>query len=303
MSIYSQTDYDKLFKIESYESQEINRSYDEFRMEVKCILTGKEDIPLVVTENSVLAEEAFFDWLETYTPVQGLTFSAGLLSTKVKHVGGGVHEATAIYVQNAPEVVKVIRYRSTGQSARIIQGYGSVYSVAANPNYDPEEPVGPGNQPTGSGPDFKGLIGVTRDGVEGVDVPVPSFSFSVDLRFSAVDQAYLSLCHRLTGCVNNVACLGFDPGELLFLGIEGEIGMTSGGAIKLSASPISFLFDASPNVTDLVVGPFTIPAKQGWDYLWPRTVEEATSETVIRRTKSVHIDRVLRRADLNQLGI
>jgi hypothetical protein len=299
MSIYDPSDYAKLYKIESYESQEITRSYDESRLEVRCTLTGLPGIGYDVTENTVLAEEAFFHWLSTYPPAQG----AGLLQTNVKHIGGGVHEASAVYVETAADVVKVIRYRSTGQTARIIQGYGTVYSAQLNPEFDDEQAVGPGNQRYLPGPNFKGLVGVTRDGVEGVDVPIPSFSFSVDYRFSAVDQAYLTLVHKLTGCVNSATYLGFDPGELLFLGVEGEVGMTSGGAIKLSSSPISFLFDASPNVTNLVVGPFTIPSKKGWDYLWPRTIEVATGDTIVRETKSVHIDRVLRYADLSALGI
>ncbi len=51
---------------------------------------------------------------------------ARLKQTNVKHLGGGVHEGTATYHQTAPEVVQTIRYRTTGQTARIVQGYGTV---------------------------------------------------------------------------------------------------------------------------------------------------------------------------------
>ncbi|MDZ4850132.1 MAG: hypothetical protein SGI77_12675 [Pirellulaceae bacterium] len=261
--------------IESYESQEISRNYDEAVLELKAHITGSEDTAVV--------EQDFFSWLTTHPATVG----AGLKQTNVKHLGGGIHEATATYVETSAEIVKTVRYRTTGQTARIIQGYGTVYSAAL----------------TGSPPNFNGLVGVTRDGVEGVDVPIPSFSFSIDYRFSAVSQAYLYLCHQLTGCVNNAPYLGFAIGELLFNGIEGEVGMTAGGAIVLSSSPISLNFEASPNLSGLQVGPFTIPFKFGWDYLWPRTVEETSNDAVIRKTTSVHIDRVLRWADLSALGV
>ncbi len=260
---------------ESYESQEITRSYDEESLEIKAHILG--------TENTSDAESAFYNWLSSHPSVIG----ARLKQTNVKHLGGGVHEATATYHQTAPEVVKTVRYRTTGQTARIVQGYGTVYAVALN----------------GTPPDFAGLIGVTRDGVEGVDVPIPSFSFSIDFRLSAVSQAYLYLCHQLTGCVNINPYLGFAAGELLFTGIDGEVGMGTGGSIIMSSSPISFNFEASPNQSNFQVASFTIPFKFGWDYLWPRTVEEASSDTIIRKTTSIHIDRVFRRADLSLLGI
>jgi hypothetical protein len=261
---------------ESYESLEITRSYDEESLEVKAHILG--------TEDTSAAETAFFTWLSTHPSVTGAT----LKQTNVKHLGGGVHEATATYYQSAPEVIKTIRYRTTGQTARIIQGYGTVYSAQLG---------------GGTPPNFGGLIGVTRDGVEGVDVPIPSFSFSIDFRFSAVSQAYLYLCHQLTGCVNTVPYLGLAAGELLFTGIDGEVGVGSGGTIILSSSPISFNFEASPNLSSLQVASFTVPFKYGWDYLWPRTVEEANNNTVIRKTTSIHVDRVFRWADLSLLGI
>ena len=277
--------------IEHYESQEISRTADTSTVEIKANVTGSED--------TVAVESDFFAWLGGLSAVSGLQ----LKQTNVKHIGGGVHEAYATYVDEPPDIVKVIRYRTTGQTARILQAFSSIYSVQANPSFNPGLPVGPSNQPTMSGPDFGGLIGVTRDGVEGVDVPIPSFSFSIDYRFSSVTQAYLYNCAKLTGCVNSTAYLGFAIGELLFMGIEGQVSQTSGGAIKLSDSPISFNFEASPNLTNIVVGPFTIPFKYGWDYLWPRTVEDTSNNAVIRKTISVHIDRPLRWDDLSALGI
>lgn len=261
--------------IESFESQEISRTIDDATLEIKAHIVG--------TEDTSAAESAFFAWLPTNPAVAGGT----LKQTRVVHLGGGVHEATATYISQAPGIVKTIRYRTTGQTARVIQGFGSVYSQALS----------------GPAPNFNGLVGVTRDGVEGVDVPIPSLAFSIDYRFSAISQVYLYLCHFLTGCMNSAPYLGFAAGELLFHGIEGEISIDSSGAIVLGDSPISFNFEASPNLTNIQVGPFVVPFKYGWDYLWPRTVESDNNNAVIRRTESVHVDRVVRIADLSLLGV
>lgn len=261
--------------IEHFESQEVTRNYDESAVEIRAKILGEE--------NTVIAEYDFYDWLQTLDVVSGMF----LRQTNVKHLGGGVHEATATFFETNYEITKTIRYRTTGQSARVIQSYDTVYADAL----------------VGNPPDFGGLIGFNGTSVEGVDIPIPGFSFSVDYRFSAVTQEYLYLCHQLTGTVNNADCLGFAAGELLFMGIEGEVGLTAGGAVVMSSSPISFAFEAMPNVTGLQVGAFSVPLKYGWDYLWPRTREDVSENRIIRVTDSIHIERVLRWADHSLLGI
>jgi len=261
--------------VEHFESQEVSRSMTDLSVEIKAVLIGSED--------TVAVEQEFLAWLATVPQVAGMP----LAQTTLKHVGGGVHEGTASFRDQPAEVVKTYRYRTTGQTTRIIQGYGTQYKAAL----------------TGTAPDFKGLIGVSSTGVDGVDVPIPSFDFSIDYRFSSVSESYLNMCANLTGSVNSTPYLGRDTGELLFLGIEGEVGMTSGGAISLSGSPISFSFSVSPNATNLVVGDFTIPFKYGWDYLWPRTREETSENSVIRKTTHVYVDRVHPFKDLTALGI
>ena len=120
-------------------------------------------------------------------------------------------------------------------------------------------------------PDFQGAIGVTDDSVEGCDITVPVFSFSVTkyMSKSAMTAEYVGYLFTLTGKTNSEAVsitvngltLSFATGELLFLG-------ASGSARGDDSWEVTFRFAASPNATDIPVGGITVPAKGGWEYLW-----------------------------------
>ena len=70
---------------------------------------------------------------------------------------------------------------------------------------------------------FGGAIGVTADGVEGVDITVPVYQFSETHYFSdaQVTGAYKGAIFSCTGKTNAGAFKGFAPGEVLFLGASG----------------------------------------------------------------------------------
>lgn len=114
--------------------------------------------------------------------------------------------------------------------------------------------------PPGTAPDFQGAIGVTENGVEGVDITVPVYQFA-ETHFIAdalVTAAYKATLCYLTGKVNSAPFKGFQAGEVLFLGASGQ--RRGNGDWE-----ICFRFAASPNVTGLAVGPITGIAKGGWE--------------------------------------
>lgn len=269
---------------EHYESNEVSRNFEEDVMEIKAHAIPTAAMTQAEGEDTLAAEVAFQSWLTS-------NYAADLIrNTRVVHVGDGVHECYATLVSTSGEVVKTFRYRTTGASARVLQAYAHVADYAAS----------------GTAPNFNGLINVTSDGVEGIDIPVPQFAFSVDFKYSTVSMAYLISCNTITGCVNNATYLGFAAGELLFTGIEGEVGMTSGGAIVMSGSPISFNFEASPNLASFSIAGITVSGgKKGWEYLWTRNREEihSGSGALIHKAASVHIDRPHRWVDFSILGI
>ncbi len=123
-------------------------------------------------------------------------------------------------------------------------------------------------------PDTKRVIGGQRDKVQGVDTIIPKLEFSVTAHYAAgrVKIDWVKNLARMTGKTNKDAWLGFDPGELLFLGARGQ------GPIDTLVGPqqkpvaITLSFAASENRDDIVIGtgnPEKI-TKRGWDYLWVR---------------------------------
>lgn len=152
-------------------------------------------------------------------------------------------------------------------------------------------------------PDFGGAIGVTADGVEGVDITVPVYQFSETHYFSdaQVTGAYKGAIFSCTGKTNAGGFKGFAPGEVLFLGATGS---------KRGDGPdddweITFRFAASPNETGLSVGSITGISKKGWEYLWVRyaDAEDTGSGAIIKKPIAAYVERVYDDANFGALGI
>lgn len=107
-----------------------------------------------------------------------------------------------------------------------------------------------------------GAINASRDGVEGVDITIPSYVWQETFSFLplAVTGAYKQKLFRLTGKVNQASFRDFLPGEVLFLGATGSKRGTSNWEI-------TFRFSASENKTGITIGDITGIDKEGWQYL------------------------------------
>lgn len=186
-----------------------------------------------------------------------------------------------------PTNESVFSFDTTGGTAHITQ---SLATIATYPN--PSQWL--------IAPNFKGAIGVTPDGVEGIDIAVPVYKFAEThyLPTSIVTPQYKALLSWLTGRVNTIAFKGFQGGEVQFLGAQGSIRGAGDWEIAYS-------FAASPNVTGLTVGPITGINKKGWEYLWVRYVdaEDDTAKALVKVPAAAYVEQVLPTADLNQLGI
>ena len=149
-------------------------------------------------------------------------------------------------------------------------------------------------------PNFKGAIGVTKDSIEGVDITVPVYQFSITHVFApdAVTTTYMGILFNLTGKTNNAPFMGLDTGECLFLG-------PSGGKRGDGNWEITFKFAGSPNKTTLTVGDITIPAKKGWEYLWVRyeDKEDANAKVLVKHPVSAHVEKVYDEGDFSTLSI
>lgn len=122
-------------------------------------------------------------------------------------------------------------------------------------------------------PDLKGAINFDGKKVNGVEVIVPNLEFSLTVFYApqAVTVSFVQELSRKTGRMNSDTFLGFAPGELLFMGARGDGTVPTVNGQRVKPVPIVFLFAASENRDDLVIGsnPAAI-TKRGWDYLWVR---------------------------------
>ncbi len=152
-------------------------------------------------------------------------------------------------------------------------------------------------------PDFQGAIGVTADGVDGVDITVPVYQFSETHAFpdAAVSAAYKGVLFNLTGKTNTGVFRGFAAGEVLFLGATGS----KRGDGSDDDWEITFRFAASPTVANLSVGSIAGITKRGWEYLWVRyaDAEDTGSGAIVKRPIAVYVERVYKDGAFGALGI
>jgi len=153
---------------------------------------------------------------------------------------------------------------------------------------------------SGAAPDFKGAIGVTSNGVDGVDITVPvyAFTYTYYLAPEAVTQSFRMQVFALTGKVNNSSFRGFAAGEVLFLGATGSVR-------RGEKWEITFRFAASQNRTNIPVGTITVPSKKGWEYLWVKYAEQedTAAQTIVQQPIAAYVERVYDEASFAPLEI
>lgn len=149
-------------------------------------------------------------------------------------------------------------------------------------------------------PDHKGLIGVTDRGVEGIEVPTPTYAFSETHYFanSAITNTYKAALSTLVGTVNNGSFRGYAAGQVLSTGVSGTV---KGDDLW----QVRYQWTVSPNATGLVIGDITGVSKRGWDYLEVHydEVEDTTNKIVLKRPYAYTIHQVLRYTNFAGFGI
>jgi len=150
-------------------------------------------------------------------------------------------------------------------------------------------------------PDFKGAIGVTKDGVEGVDIPAPSYKWTEKHYFKPgfVTPQYKQALYEVSMApVNAFAWRGFQGGEVLFEG-------ASGSGKQKELIEITFKFAASKNYTGLTKGDITGINKKGWEYLWFRFAdqEDTAAKALVKRPIAAYVEQIFFTSDFTQLQI
>ncbi len=111
--------------------------------------------------------------------------------------------------------------------------------------------------------DNGGLIGVDGDEVHGTDIPIAKTKIVVMFRHPGgiLNRNYIKSVGRLVGFPNADLFLGYDPGEIRYLGGNFTETQTEASA--------SYSFEVSYNETNFIVGGITIASKTGFDVISP----------------------------------
>jgi len=119
-------------------------------------------------------------------------------------------------------------------------------------------------------PDYKGAIQVSKEGVKGCEIPVPSMSWSETWVWNAlyVTWGYIKNLSDLVGRTNQVHFRSFTEGEVMFDGFDSS-------PQGLAQRKITYHFHRSPNVT-IPAGTFknkdgqSLPdiVKNGHQFIW-----------------------------------
>jgi hypothetical protein len=230
------------------------------------------------SENAVIDPNDAYAEAYDYATANDTYDDLNAKSLKVEEDGDGagrVYRFTITYTEDgglggedpqANTVVGTLRFSTKGHSRHIISSKQTI-DRQSNPSANT------------TAPDFRGLINV-QDGVaQGIDITTPCLHVDVTAQIPTtwVTANWLAVFYGLTGKVNSDALWAFPPHTLLFRGLDGS---TNGSG----ACNLTFSFDFQPNV-ETTVAPFSLFAKNGWEYLW--TYTELHTDTGSNTTQPV----------------
>jgi hypothetical protein len=147
--------------------------------------------------------------------------------------------------------------------------------------------------------DYGGMIGVTNDGVEGIDIDVAqgSFTLSKFWHSSLVTPQFVQFLTTACGRVNSAPWRAYAAGEVRFIG-------ASGGFRRDSAvCEVTYRFATSVNEENIRIGDITVPFKFGWDYLWIRHADIFENDITIKKPIAVYVEQVYHGMDMTALGL
>lgn len=213
-------------------------------------------------------------WADAPIYFGGLIKQDARVDVTASYAGGIGHFVVVVpYAKRRPPIEGSITeaFETSGGSQRITQ------ALAATA-YGP-----------GAIEDEKLIIGWDGETVQGIDVIVPQWDFSLRCELDPADvtEAYKATISLLTGRVNNAAWRGFAAGTLLFRGATGP-GYTEDDPLY----EIAYNFSASPNRTGLSVGGITGIAKDGWEHMDIRYANDEDGTRIIAKPIAVYVQQI-----------
>lgn len=145
--------------------------------------------------------------------------------------------------------------------------------------------------------DVLGVVGASKDGVAGVDIPNNALVFSLKKRL-VVTAAVVATIKATAGKVNTDAFKGLAAGECLFLGVQA-------GDFPLDVkAELTYNFAVQDNVAGLMIPGIPVAIdKDGWEYLDLYYEKKAGSKTLIHKPVGAQVLAVLKTAAFAPLGL
>jgi hypothetical protein len=200
---------------------------------------------------------------------------------RVSPLGYKLYEVTVPYGPANREVGSYhINFDTTGATVNVKVAREHLGSYPPSTNYDGSSaPANP----------HLGAIGKKLDGeVEGVDIVVPALKLNVAFKHpqGVITIAQIKNLASVTGQVSANPFLGFDAGELLYLGSVGSEGSDC-------ETEVAYQFAGSANNSSLTFGAITDVVKPGWAYAWVDFLETINSGgEAVTIHKRVNVERV-----------
>ena len=223
---------------------------------------------LIGTASEFPDEEAAAIWLNVNVPL----FFSGvwLQDIQIKPQGNGLFFVTCPYGP-LPEwpgsSTFALNFRTTGGTVHIGASLGMVAKY---------------------GPNAPGTVIIGQDG-SGADITVPAQMRSYKFTYEAgvVTEAAMDYWEDITGMVNLVTWRNRPPGEVLFLGAEGDTTEAADGPAS-----VTFNFAMNRNVTGQTIGSISGIEKQGHDLIDIHTKTEVIDAQDVQAEKFIYVQRV-----------
>lgn len=146
--------------------------------------------------------------------------------------------------------------------------------------------------------DNKQAIGVTGDGeVKGCERLSPHLEWSTTRTLGFITLNYLNTLYQTVGRTNFAAFYGFDPGEVLLIGVSGQ-------SSDVAKYKLTYKFACRPNEVNIdICDGLIVPEKKGWDYLWVsyKNVEDANK--LFMQPDAAYVELIYYAADYSLLGL
>lgn len=207
-------------------------------------------------------------------------------SLSVEAIGPDIWEGRAEYdgpqsrrsEQPAQPASWKFSFRTTGGRHRITQSK----AVISSRKFD-----------GGSPPPNWGIIGWNGREVKGVEIPVPALEISVTAYYppGVINVYVMKMFASITGTINSDPFLGFEPGEVLYLGATGEGEVPRIGDENPPTTSVTHDFSCSANRTIQLPGFGSIDVL-GWDYLDVVFEDHVSGDQVLPRPRYAYVHRV-----------